>query len=293
LPKIFFRVSLSPPLWRVNPQIDVVFGEKKVYNDYQKPTTDGKGMSMGFLAFVGMAGTVLAMVLLLWILARLVGIRRRNRRLRPHELPQAATPPAIVVWKDTYQTEKALWISRFHVEYGKLRERMTIPADAHRVVKCSCVFSLEHKPIEHDAWISGGVLYYFPRWESIAGFLQDPAYIHRFREKEAEVIFGWMIPADRLEYYVVDEENALTTVYYHSTGEKLYSCVFLDGGAQLLREAFPQKDAVLLERQIYLGSSRNIEDMATEMRTRKAQLEQGKLSPAEYEAHKKRVLRDF
>jgi hypothetical protein len=155
------------------------------------------------------------------------------------------------------------------------------------------VFSLEHKPIEHDAWIASEVLYYFPRWESIAGFLQDPAYIHRFREKEAALIVGWMIPADKLEYYVIDEENALTTVYYHGTGDKLYSCVFLDGGAQLLREAFPQKDAVLLERQMYLGSSRNIEDMATEMRTIKAQFEKGELSPAEYEAHMKRVLRDF
>jgi hypothetical protein len=250
-------------------------------------------MAMDFLAIIGMGGTALAVALLLWVLARLIGIRRRNRRLRHHGEIRAVAPPTIVVREDTYQIEKALWISRFHVEYGKLRERLSIPQNARRVVKCSCVFSLEHKLIEHDAWVAGGVLYYFPRWESIAGFLQDPAYIHHFREKEAALIVGWMIPADRLENYVVDAENALTTVYYHGTGDKLYSCVFLDGGAQLLREAFPQQDAVLLERQMYLGSSRNIEDMATEMRTRKAQLEQGELSPEEYEAHMKRVLRDF
>jgi hypothetical protein len=247
---------------------------------------------MDFLAIIGMGGTALVVALLLWLLVRLIGIRRRNRRVRHHEVPRVVTP-AIVVREDTYQREKALWISRFHVEYGKLRERLSIPQNARRIVKCSCVFSLEHKPIEHDAWVAGGVLYYFPRWESIAGFLQDPAYIHRFREKEAELIVGWMIPADRLVNYVVDEENALTTVYYHGTGDKLYSCVFLDGGAELLREAFPQQDAVLLKRQMYLGSSRNIEDMATEMRTIKTQFEQGKLSPAEYEAHMKRVLRDF
>jgi hypothetical protein len=248
---------------------------------------------MDFLAIIGMAGTVLAVGVLLWMLIRVAVIRRRNRRAHRHVETRAAAVPIIVPREDTYQIEKALWISRFHVEYGKLRERMTIPADARRIIKCSCVFSLEHMPIEHDAWVSRGVLYYFPRWESIAGFLQDPSYIHPFREKEAALIVGWMIPADRLENYVVDAENALTTVYYHGTGDKLYSCVFLDGGAELLREAFPQKDAVLLERQMYLGSSRNIDDMAAEMRTLKARLEQGDLSPAEYEAHTKRVLRDF
>jgi hypothetical protein len=244
---------------------------------------------MDFLAIIGMAGTVLVVAGLLWVLVRLIGIRRRNRRLHRYK----ATAPFIIPREDAYQLEKALWISRFHIEYGKLRGRLAIPEDAHRVAKCSSVFSLEHLPIEHDAWVRGGVLYFFPRWESIAGFMQDPAYIHPFREKEAERIIGWMIPGDRLERYVIDEENALTTIYYYGTGDKLNTCVFLDGGAEILREAFPQKDAVLLQRQMYLGSYRNIEDMAAEMRAIKAQFEQGGLSPAQYEAHKKRVLREF
>lgn len=245
---------------------------------------------MDFLAVIGIVSVVLLVAGLILVLARLIVIRRGRRRLPE---TQRRPPLPLPTGPDPHEQERAAWQARFREAYGKLFERLELPKQAYMVVKCCSVFSLEHVPVEHYAWQGKDALYFFPKWTSLAAHLTDPAFLHIFTEGEEKRLFGWKIPTDDLESYTVDKENGVTAISYSDNKGKPCRTILLEGGDSFLRAALPLLDSAVLERQAYLGSTDNIRDMKSEMRTLEDQYARGELTAVKYEREKERIMRQY
>ncbi|MDL2233821.1 hypothetical protein LJC63_09650, partial [Ruminococcaceae bacterium OttesenSCG-928-L11] len=127
---------------------------------------------MNYLAIIGIIGTIVAIVALILFIVRFIGAFLRTRR--ENAAAQEAYETRFLNITDHYAEDKARLYPRFKAHYDKLYQSLHIPGQVYRVEKCSCVFSLEHVCLGHYAWMGEEALYFFPIWEDIALYLQDP-----------------------------------------------------------------------------------------------------------------------